>query len=419
MRPTTSAPRVKRVRIDVLGPLVVTIIDDRDHAVVIDADWRRANAAVLREIAAKPGGASGHDIARRADHKKPYDAVTDARTVLAPYGVTVSSFPGERGYSLVAGDSAVEIDSDLHEFRERARVALEIERTVRPTENGARVETQQLFVLNQAVSAALELWRVAGASEREAVLQTDPALAAASSDLQIEIDLQLARLRALTGLAEAYGTEAHIADAKAALSGLSSRAPTASADRYRNLVRRLENDLKANDVEVLHESDVFLSAPMASTSNDYDPVRALALRVAEALSGHCGFESVYWAGETITSVDAFENPSTSLQRNIGPFKSARAFAMLLPKQLASSVLVEAGMALAFGMPSVYFVRDRGDLPWMLRDVGGSGVTRLGSVKIVEYKDDDDLIRQIKADGMRLFPSRVETRGPVDSERTEV
>jgi hypothetical protein len=117
---------------------------------------------------------------------------------------------------------------------------------------------------------------------------------------------------------------------------------------------------------------------------------------------------VFCAAEEIESRDDFEEPSASLQHNIGPFRSARKFAMVLPEQLYSSVLVEAGMALAFGMPSVYFVRSRDDLPWMLRDVSGAGVARLGAVRVIEFKDSSDLVRKIKINALHLFPQTADT-----------
>jgi hypothetical protein len=150
------------------------------------------------------------------------------------------------------------------------------------------------------------------------------------------------------------------------------------------------------------ETDVFLAAPMMA-SDDYASGRSQAERIKAALRDHCGVGEVFFAGDTIEDKAHFENPSVGLGRNMPYFQSAKRFVMVYPSRVASSVLVEAGIALGLGLASVFFVKSRGDLPWILQDVSEANIRELGNVRVIPYRDDDDLIEKIRTSGKHLFP----------------
>ena len=149
-------------------------------------------------------------------------------------------------------------------------------------------------------------------------------------------------------------------------------------------------------------TDVFLAAPMEA-ADDYAEGRSAAADIIDALRAHCDVDTVFFAGDTISDPDHFENPSVGLGRNMPYFRSATRFVMVYPEKVASGVLVEAGLALALGASAVYFVKNRQSLPWILRDTSGANDMKLGPVRIIEYRDHADLLAQIRTSGLHLFP----------------
>jgi tRNA A-37 threonylcarbamoyl transferase component Bud32 len=149
---------------------------------------------------------------------------------------------------------------------------------------------------------------------------------------------------------------------------------------------------------VTGEYDVFVSVPMASIAADdsYKQTRADALRIVECLENECGLKAFY-AGRQADNEDAFDAPDFAVVRDIQVLRQTRYFLMIYPEKLASSVLVEAGVALALGKKSVYFVRDVRDLPFVLRHLD-----RVYPTKIYEYKAADRILRMLREHKARLF-----------------
>jgi hypothetical protein len=75
--------------------------------------------------------------------------------------------------------------------------------------------------------------------------------------------------------------------------------------------------------------------------------------------------------------------------------------MLYPKKIASSVLVEAGWALALGKQSLYFVDKRDDLPFLLKQAEQA----FSSVRIYDHCTTDGIVNLIKKHRGDLFLSR--------------
>ena len=87
----------------------------------------------------------------------------------------------------------------------------------------------------------------------------------------------------------------------------------------------------------------------------------------------------------------FDLTEKSLEEDFRAIRRCRRFMMIYPSKVASSVLVEAGYALAAGKPSTYFVRDSHDLPFILR---GAVMAEGVDVKMYEFTDHDDLRAKI-------------------------
>lgn len=149
--------------------------------------------------------------------------------------------------------------------------------------------------------------------------------------------------------------------------------------------------------------DVFLSSPMAAYDNDaeYKRDRENALAIINTLKQECRFDSVIYAGNEIKSISDFEAADISVNKDFQALLESRYFVLLYPKKLASSVLVEAGWAIALGKVSLYFVRDRDDLPFLLKQAEQA----FSSVKIYDNCTAESIIHLLKTHRRDLFSTR--------------
>ncbi len=140
--------------------------------------------------------------------------------------------------------------------------------------------------------------------------------------------------------------------------------------------------------------EVFLSTPMAAftTDDEYKAGRAQFKKVFDALKED-GL-SVYWAAEKIETILGFDTLDVSVLDDLKALRLSRRFILLYPQKLATSALFEAGYALALKRFSHYFVRDRDDLPFLMRELAGpdQGV-RIHTDE--DWKDYDDLAQKIR------------------------
>lgn len=147
------------------------------------------------------------------------------------------------------------------------------------------------------------------------------------------------------------------------------------------------------------EYDVFLSTPMAGFDNDadYQSARREMLKVFNALEQTCGF-NVFWAAKDIETIHDFDTVDVSAEQDIRALERSRCFILIYPRKLHTSALFEAGYALAKELNCHYFVRERRDLPFLMREIPGpfDGVRIHGqdgwedyddlAAKVVRYKD---------------------------------
>jgi hypothetical protein len=136
--------------------------------------------------------------------------------------------------------------------------------------------------------------------------------------------------------------------------------------------------------------DVFVAAPMSAHAgdDDYQRTRNQVLTFITTLKSMPGLDRVYFAGQDLPSVTQFATQQSALAQDISALRNSRMFCLIYPERLASSVLVEAGYALAIGMPCVLFTRKRGDLPYLLVDAEAHSVEGIPAIRIVEYGDRD-------------------------------
>lgn len=143
-----------------------------------------------------------------------------------------------------------------------------------------------------------------------------------------------------------------------------------------------------------YKFDVFIAAAMAGhdTDEEYQKSRNDVLLVIKQLEEKCNVHNIYYAGQKLKSKKKFEAKSLSLEIDMNALRSSRYFLLLYPQKLVSSVLFEAGIALALGIPSVYFVKDRKNLPFLMEQAGQADIKP--GVKIYECNDIDTIINYI-------------------------
>lgn len=141
--------------------------------------------------------------------------------------------------------------------------------------------------------------------------------------------------------------------------------------------------------------DVFLSTPMAAYSSDaeYQADRTQYKKLFDSLKQDSDL-SVYWAAEKIESMSDFDALDVSVLDDLKALAQSRYFVLIYPRKLASSVLFEAGYALALNRFSHYFVRDHNDLPFLMGELAGSNPNvRIHTAH--DWKDYDDLAEKMK------------------------
>lgn len=154
-----------------------------------------------------------------------------------------------------------------------------------------------------------------------------------------------------------------------------------------------KSSIKMSLVNIDYKYDLFIASPMAAydTNEQYQKDRQNILDISTAFENKFGYKKIFYAGRTIRSMEKFEHKDSSVKDNLIALKQSKRFVLIYPKALTSSVLVEAGWALALGKPSVYYVRNRDHLPFLLREAGQA----FESVKIYEYTNVEYLIKSIE------------------------
>jgi hypothetical protein len=149
--------------------------------------------------------------------------------------------------------------------------------------------------------------------------------------------------------------------------------------------------------------DVFLAAPMAGieTDEEYQAIRSLCLEVLALMRSHCGVATYYFVGEKLETKAQFESFDVAAEMDFDAIGASRDFVLIYPRKVASSVLAEAGFALARGIPLTLFARDADDLPYLLRQ-GGLPRDRYPEVHVRPYETPEKLKQIIRNDGANLF-----------------
>jgi hypothetical protein len=152
--------------------------------------------------------------------------------------------------------------------------------------------------------------------------------------------------------------------------------------------------------------EAYIAAPMEGLAPDTDftPHNRQIIRIQDALRRECGIDPSFYAGSGIDGQDKFHQPFVALDMNLRALRASRRFILFYPQRLSSSIVFEAGLALALGKPSVWFIRDRADLPYLLKEADQAS-DRHGQrlpVKIIEYRTLTEILHALEVNKEGLF-----------------
>ena len=144
--------------------------------------------------------------------------------------------------------------------------------------------------------------------------------------------------------------------------------------------------------------DVFLAAPMAALSNeDFKIVSGKIMEIKRILEVECNFQSVFYAGNNMLDQKDFDSADISIDTDINAIKDSKYFVLIYPDKIVSSVLFEAGIALALGKPSFYFGNPK-NFPFLMREANN----KFSFVKIHSADNLEEIILCIKKNRNKLF-----------------
>jgi len=115
----------------------------------------------------------------------------------------------------------------------------------------------------------------------------------------------------------------------------------------------------------LKKYDIFLASSISSFSSasQYTEDRNRMLELIRVLEEKIG--TVFYAGRNIPNKDCLD-ADEEVKADFEAIKDCTYFIMCYPEKSTSSVLVEAGYALALNKFSIYIVRNLADLPFLLQ-----------------------------------------------------
>lgn len=137
---------------------------------------------------------------------------------------------------------------------------------------------------------------------------------------------------------------------------------------------------------------------LQESDEEYKAHREEVLKIRDALKKECKFKRVFYAGVDIGSVAEFEIANISARDDFQALANSRYLVFVYPKPMPSSALIEVGAAIAFGIPSVFFVPNRKLLPFILREAD----TGFEKVRVHEVSDTNQIVGYIRNHGKDLF-----------------
>ena len=171
--------------------------------------------------------------------------------------------------------------------------------------------------------------------------------------------------------------------------------------------REIKNPRRPNPLTF--EYDLFVASPMAGYGDKkkFQKQWKDTIDIVAAIQKDCGIKSVYYAGNKITSIGDFEPKDVAAEIDLEAIRRSQRFLMLYPEKIMTSVIFEAGYALALGRDCVYFVQHKEHLPYLMQELQMLS-REFPRVKMYVCKDREDILKTIKTSGTKLFSKQEES-----------
>lgn len=145
--------------------------------------------------------------------------------------------------------------------------------------------------------------------------------------------------------------------------------------------------------------NAFFSVPMRSveSAESFESYREGVKSVLASIEKVFGKDTYFGGRDMLDGRDSIPDPIAAFE-NTGALLRSQRFIMVYPERVASTCLIEIGVAVAQGLPCLLFVKRDADLPSGLRGLEQS----YRNLKTYHYKDWAEIIRLMDRFGARLF-----------------
>ena len=144
------------------------------------------------------------------------------------------------------------------------------------------------------------------------------------------------------------------------------------------------------------------------SDREYKEARTVVLSLVEHLCKKYGLKDkdVYYAGKDIDSQSKFSDVTLALNADLNALDKSDVFLLYYPVKVASSVLVEAGYALARKKPMILLPKNADDLPYFFKqaETASEQGGPIPLIRICEYKSDRNFLRMIDGMLQDMLPS---------------
>jgi hypothetical protein len=153
--------------------------------------------------------------------------------------------------------------------------------------------------------------------------------------------------------------------------------------------------------------DLFISVPMAAfdVENEFELFHKTTLDIVHEIKKNCKFKNIFYAGQEIKSPIDFESEDSSIVEDYDACFRSKYFMLIYPQKIATSALIELGWAMAHKKPIIIFVKNRKDLPFLVKN----GDSVFSNLRIYNYKTSLDIINMFRVNGNKIFEQLVEIK----------
>lgn len=159
--------------------------------------------------------------------------------------------------------------------------------------------------------------------------------------------------------------------------------------------------------------DIFLACPMSAYKGEqYTHMRNTVISIVQRIRKQDKKSRIFCPAIEINDLKSWDLPQSALEEDLAALERSELFVMIYTRPIpakVSSVIVEAGMALAHRIPTLMVVNDRQDMPYLLRgaDQLKSATSRHGfgdfssfdtfQVKILELQEGQPLVEPVHSE----------------------